>query len=149
MTEEHFYQSQSKTNVMKRLAFVLLAPIALLGFIHAYIPYILVKRFVEKTFKRKVFWCSTKMVFTMILMQLFNLPILFILPKLFDLSFWTALLYYVNIGLLSLAWYEWRRTFVNWKSIKQHKKGILSQELWQKREELICRIQDEIHLNIS
>ena len=36
-----------------------------------------------------------------------------------------------------------------WKSIKQHKKGDASGELWQKREELICRIQDEIQLNIS
>jgi len=149
MTEEHFYQSQCKTNVIKRLAFVLLSPIALLGFIHAYIPYMLVKRFVEKTFKRKVFWCSTKMVFTMILMQLFNLPVLFLLPKLFDLSIWTALLYFVHIGLLSLVWYEWRRAYMNWKSIQQHQKGDLSVELWQKREELICRIQDEIQLNIS
>ena len=149
MTEEHFYPSQRKINVMGRLAFVLLAPIALLGFVHAYIPYILVKRFVEKTFKRKVFWCSTKMVVTMLLMQLFNLPILFLIPKFFDLPFWVALLYFGNIGLLSLLWYEWRRAFVNWKSIKQHKKGDASGELWQKREELICRIQDEIQLNIS
>jgi len=149
MTEEHFYQSQSKINVMGRLAFVLLAPIALLGFAHAYLPYILTKRFVEKSFKRKVFWCSTKMVLTMLLMQLFNLPILFLLPKFFNLPFWVALLYFVNIGFLSLLWYEWRRAFVNWKCIKQHKKGDASGELWQKREELICRIQDEIQLNIS
>jgi 1-acyl-sn-glycerol-3-phosphate acyltransferase len=149
MTEEHFYQSQRKTNVMGRLAFVLLAPFALLGFIHAYLPYILVKRFVEKTFKRKVFWCSTKMVLTMILMQLYNLPILFLLPKFFYLPFWIALLYFVNIGFLSLLWYEWRRAFVNWKKIKQQKNGDVSGELWQKREELICRIQDEIQLKIS
>jgi len=149
MTEEHFYQSQCKTNVMSRLAFVILAPIALLGFIHAYLPYTLVKRFVEKTFKRKVFWCSTKMVGTMLLMQLFNLPILFLLPEFFNLPFWAALLYFGNIGLLSLLWYEWRRAFVNWKKIKQQKNGDISGELWQKREELICRIQDEIQLNIS
>jgi hypothetical protein len=149
MMEEHFYPSQRKVNIMGRLAFVLLAPIALLGFVHAYVPYILVKRFVEKTFKRKVFWCSTKMVVTMLLMQLFNLPILFLIPKFFDLPFWVALLYFGNIGLLSLLWYEWRRAFVNWKSIKQHKKGDASGEFWQKREELICRIQDEIQLNIS
>lgn len=149
MSEEYFYQAHRKTNVLNRLAFVLLAPLALLGSIHAYIPYLLVKRFVEKTFKRKVFWCSTKMVLTMVLMQLFNVPVLFLLPKLFDFSFLTALVYFVNIGLLSLVWYEWRRAFVNWKSIKQHKKGEVSAELWQKREELICRIQDEIQLNIS
>jgi len=149
MTEEHFYQSQCKTNVMGRLAFVLLAPIALLGFIHAYLPYILVKRFVEKTFKRKVFWCSIKMVLTMMFMQLFNLPILFLLPKFFDFPFWVDILYFLNIGILSLVWYEWHRAFVNWRSIKQHKKGDASGELWQKREELICRIQDEIQLNIS
>lgn len=144
MSEEYFYQAHRKTSVLNRLAFVLLAPLALLGSIHAYIPYLLVKRFVEKTFKRKVFWCSTKMVLTMVLMQLFNVPVLFLLPKLFDFSFLTALVYFVNIGLLSLVWYEWRRAFVNWKSIKQHRKGEVSAELWQKREELIYRIQNEI-----
>lgn len=149
MTEEHFYQSKRKINVLNRLVFVLLAPLALLGFIHAYIPYMLVKRFVEKTFKRKVFWCSTKMVLTMILMQLFNLPVLFLLPKIFGLSFWAALLYFVNIGLISLVWYEWRRALTNWKSIQQHKNSDLSAELWQKREELISQIEDEIQLNIS
>lgn len=148
MSEEHFYPSQRKIDVMGRLAFVLLAPIAFVGFVHAYIPYILVKRFVEKTFKRKVFWCSTKMVLTMVLMQLFNLPILFLIPKFFDLPFWVALLYFVHIGLISLVWYEWRRALINWKSVMQHKKSDSSAELWQKREELICRIQDEIHLNI-
>jgi len=89
------------------------------------------------------------MVGTMILMQLYNLPILFLLPKFFYLPFWIALLYFVNIGFLSLLWYEWRRVFVNWKKIKQQKNGDISGELWQKREELICRIQDEIQLNIS
>ena len=149
LTEEYFFQSKQKTNFFKVLLFVISSPFALIGFLHAYVPYIVVKRFVEKTFKRKVFWCSTKMVITMVLMQLFNLPILFLLPKLFDISFLAALLYFVNIGFLSLVWYEWHRAFVNWNYKNQHKKGDASGELWQKREELISRIQDEIQLNIS
>ena len=149
MTEEHFYQAHRKTKVLNRLAFALLAPIALLGFAHAYITYIFVKRFVENTFKRKVFWCSTKMVMTMLLMQLFNLPVLFLLPKFIGLPFWSALLYFMSIGILSLVWYEWRRALINWKSVRQYKKEDTSGELWQIREELICRIQDEIQLNIS
>jgi len=149
MTEEHFYQAHRKTKVLNRLAFALLAPIALLGFAHAYITYIFVKRFVENTFKRKVFWCSTKMVMTMLLMQLFNLPVLFLLPKFIGFPFWSALLYFMSIGILSLVWYEWRRALINWKSVRQYKKEDTSGELWQIREELICRIQDEIQLNIS
>ncbi len=149
LSEEFFFQSKQKTNVLKVLLFVFSTPFAFIGFLHAYVPYIVVKRFVEKTFKRKVFWCSTKMVITMVLMQLFNLPVLFLLPKLFDIPFWTALLYFVQIGLLGLLWYEWHRYILTWKSVKQHKKRDSSGELWQKREELYCRIQDEIHLNIS
>jgi len=149
LAEVYFFQSKQKTNFFQVLLSILISPLALIGFLHAYVPYILVKRFVEKTFKRKVFWCSTKMVLTMVLMQLFNLPLLFILPKLVGLSFWTALLYFVTIGLLSLVWYEWHKAIVNWNKIKQHKKGDTSGELWQKREELICRIEDEIQLNIS
>lgn len=149
LREDYFFQSKQKTNFLKVLLFIFSTPIAFIGFLHAYVPYIVVKRFVEKTFKRKVFWCSTKMVITMVLMQLFNLPLLFLLPKLFDISFLVALLYFVNIGFLSLVWYEWHRAFINWNYKNQHKKGDASGELWQKREELISRIQDEIQLNIS
>lgn len=147
LTESHFFQSKQKTSFFQFLLFVLTSPLALVGFIHAYIPYVLVKRFVEKTFKRKVFWCSTKMVLTMFAMLFFNLPLLFIVPKLFELNFVLVLAYFLCIGLFSLVWYEWRRGIANWKSIQKAKKCASSTKLWLKREELLHRIELEIEPN--
>ena len=147
LTEGHFFQSKQKSSFFQVLLFLGLSPIALLGFFHAYVPYILVKRFVEKTFKRKVFWCSTKMVLTMFAMLLMNLPLLFIAPNLFDLSFLVVFSYYLSIGLLSLVWYEWRRALINWKSVRNAKKCNASDILWNKREALVNQIQQVVELN--
>jgi hypothetical protein len=147
MSENHFFQSKQKANFSRILLFVCMSPLALIGFLHAYVPYILVKRFVEKTFKRKVFWCSTKMVLTMFAMQLFNLPILFLAPKLLDFNFMLVLCYFISIGLLSLVWYEWRSGLSNWKNLQKAKKRDSSGLLWSKREAILSRIESEIKLN--
>ena len=44
------------------LKLIFLSPFAIIGMIHFYLPYIFVKRFVEKSFKRRVFWGSVKML---------------------------------------------------------------------------------------
>jgi 1-acyl-sn-glycerol-3-phosphate acyltransferase len=147
LTEDYFFQSKQKTNFLKVLLFVFSTPFAFIGFLHAYVPYIVVKMFVEKTFKRKVFWCSTKMVLTMFAMLLMNLPLLFIAPNLFDLSFLVVFSYYLSIGLLSLVWYEWRRALINWKSVRNAKKCNASDILWNKREALVNQIQQVVELN--
>jgi hypothetical protein len=149
LTENHFFQSKQKTNFFRVLLFVVLSPLALIGFIHSYLPYRLVKRFVEKTFKRKVFWCSTKMVLVMFLMLFFNLPVLFLVPRFFDLNFMIVLGYFISIGLFGLVWYEWRSGLRNWINVHQAKKCDRSGVIWLKREELFNRIQMEIDLNIN
>jgi len=82
-----------------------LLPIGILGFIHCAIPYAIVKQFVEKKLKRAVFWGSTKMLLSMILIGLLNLPIIFLFDNLFNLSNWWGLLYYLLIGLFGLGFY--------------------------------------------
>jgi hypothetical protein len=81
-----------------------LLPFAVLGFIHCLIPYILVKRFTEKSFKRPVFWGSVKMLVGMIVMGLVNIPMIFIVQS-FIGSYLIGFVYYALIGLFGLASY--------------------------------------------
>lgn len=149
LSEEVLYRRMHPKQLLRLVQLVALLPIALLGFIHAYTPYILIKRFVEKSFKRKVFWCSVKMVMTMVCMQLFNLPILFILPSILPVGFWSVFVYYLSIGVIGLIWYNWRKQFFVFMADLKHKSGATEKLLWEERAELIKRIQQTIPVNIS
>ncbi len=95
-------RTKSSQNIIK---IFFLLPFSILGFIHCSIPYLFVKKFVEKKFKRSVFWGSTKMLLSMILIGLLNLPVIFLFENLFNLSNWWGLLYYLLIGLFGLGFY--------------------------------------------
>ncbi|MFM1946104.1 MAG: hypothetical protein RL207_387 [Bacteroidota bacterium] len=149
LTEKELYDNHERHALMLFLKVVLLSPFAFLGMIHAFIPYYFVKRFVEKTFKRQVFWNSTKMVITMLAMQLLNLPLLFILPELLGVEFWIAFVYYLSIGLLGLAWYQSRKMIQHLIAAKDSSKSRIVTEMWSERQALLQRIQELIPVNIS
>jgi hypothetical protein len=93
---------KSSQNIIKIL---FLLPFSILGLIHCSIPYVFVKKFVEKKFKRSVFWGSTKMLLSMIFIGFLNLPVIFLFENLFNLSNWWGLLYYLLIGLFGLGFH--------------------------------------------
>ena len=58
-----YLQENNKWNLFQNFCrFTILLPFAILGILHAGIPYILVKKLVEKRFKRDVFWASVKLI---------------------------------------------------------------------------------------
>jgi hypothetical protein len=85
--------------------FLILIPLTILGILHCALPYLIVKRFVEKKFKRSVFWGSTKMLLSMILLGILNIPFVFIISYLFECSNWIGFFYYLFIGLFGLSFY--------------------------------------------
>lgn len=87
------------------LKIIFLLPSSILGLIHCALPYLFVKFFVEKKFKRPVFWGSTKMLLSMIIIGLLNLPVIFLFDDFFNLSLWWGFAYYLLIGLFGLAFY--------------------------------------------
>jgi glucan phosphoethanolaminetransferase (alkaline phosphatase superfamily) len=97
------------------LKVLLLLPFALVGFIHCLIPYLLVKRFTEKSFKRPVFWGSVKMLVGMIVMGLVNIPVIFIVQSFFG-SYLIGFVYYVFIGLFGLSSYHFIQEITQLKS---------------------------------
>jgi hypothetical protein len=112
LRDEYVYQigigRLNRTSELLKL--ILLFPFMLVGLLHLGIFYFGIKRFVEKSFKRRVFWGSTKMVIGMIAMGLFNLPMIWIF-KAFIIDSWSlGILYYFAIGLFGLAAYEWFRS---------------------------------------
>ncbi|MFM7596359.1 MAG: 1-acyl-sn-glycerol-3-phosphate acyltransferase, partial [Flavobacteriales bacterium] len=98
----------SRTNAWKPmrsiLKMVILFPAALLGALHAGWIYWLVKRWVETTFKRPVFWGSTKKVMSVFAVGILNLPCLFLmpifLPWTFQVNLGISIMYFLAIGLL-------------------------------------------------
>jgi len=130
-----YQENKSKKNYKDVISLIALFPFMILGTIHCFIPYILVKRFVQRSFKRKVFWSSVKMLLGMIVMGLVNIPILFLFP-----SFWLGLLYYLLIGLLGLAAYKWYNT-LKFMLKKSKIDSLKFNELSNSRKKILTEIQ--------
>jgi hypothetical protein len=109
---------QKKNLFIKFFGLFLTLPIFIVGFINNVIPYILVKTFVEKIFKRKVFWSGVKMLLGGLIWFLVYLPLFWYMPDIIQLDisesayFWLTLVYFVAVIPLTFVWaYEWRRVF--------------------------------------
>lgn len=145
--DENYLYEKSATGTISRTSelvkLILLFPFMLLGMIHCAPVYLLVKKFVEKSFKRKVFWGSVKLLLGMIGLGLINIPVIFLFKTFIYPSYWIGFVYYLAIGLFGLAAYMW---FVNFKRFKE--KGIVSKadlsKFIAKRNELIEKIKNEI-----
>jgi hypothetical protein len=105
---------------------ILLAPLAALGILHCGIIYFLVKRFVEKTFKRRVFWGSVKLLIAKISLGLINIPVIFLFHAFVYPSYWLGFLYYALIGIFGLSAYVWWTSFVRFQEKRKTAKVDLS-----------------------
>lgn len=135
------HPSGSRINELLKL--ILLFPFMILGLIHCFVPYILTKRFVEKSFKRKVFWSSVKLIMGKILIGLVNIPVIFVFYHFVCPSWGLAFLYYALIGFFGLGAYMW---FIHLKTFKT--KGVIKKKdlskFIAKRDDLEARINATI-----
>lgn len=138
-----FQKNHSKGKISRfpeLLKLIFLFPLALLGFIHCAPVYFPIKRFVERSFKRKVFWGSTKLVMAMFGMGLFNIPVIFLFHAFVYDSWLIAFAYYWSIGLFGLCTYEW---FLALRLFQE--KGLVNQantsSIEQRRNDLAKEIQ--------
>jgi len=107
ISDNDVYEIENKKvkTLIKIAKLLLLFPWGILGFIHCGLPYFVVKNFVEKKFKRAVFWGSTKMLLSMILIGLLNIPVIFLFDDFFNVSNYWGFIYYLLIGLFGLGFY--------------------------------------------
>jgi hypothetical protein len=121
------------------LLLILLFPIMLIGAAHCLIPYKLSKGFAEKSFKRKVFWSSVKLIMGKISIGLINIPVIFLFYSFVYESWILAIAYYFLIGIYGGIAYVW---FINLKTYKTKgaiQKADLSKFI-KKRDDLESRI---------
>ena len=143
LEDKYIYWKQENrqgSRLIETLSMLLLFPFALLGFFHCGPWYILIKRFVEKSFRRPVFWGSVKLVAGKIVIGLVNLPVIWLFYYFIYPSWWLSIGYYFSIGLLGLAAYTWHLNFVSFK-----KKGVINKtnikHLIENRKALVERIE--------
>ena len=115
ISENERYLNASKSwGIPKRLLKILVSlPFALLGLIHAGLWYLLVKRFVEKVFKRPVFWGSSKLIILLALVGIVNIPFIFLIAHYFAClgsvyAYLIAFTYYFFIWFYAFMAYAWK-----------------------------------------
>lgn len=115
-----FSENGKLSNFNKYLYNIILAPIALLGLVHGWISYFIIKPKVEKSFRRSVFWSSVKIVGSHFVTGLYNALLLipfyyFVFP-----SVLLGMLYLVLItGPSFIVFRQW---VSNWKEINRRNK---------------------------
>lgn len=97
--------------VLDYLQLILTIPFVLLSWVHTYLPVKLIKNFVEKTFRRSVFWPSVKMLVGFLAVGFYNCILFILLESFTSLPFWG--LFIAGIFILPLLFtieHEWKKT---------------------------------------
>lgn len=149
LKERFVYDYQTtKSNRTKELMYLLtMWPFAIIGLIHCLIPYLLVKRFAEKTFRRKVFWGSVKMLLGKLAMGLINIPFIFLFYHFVYPSYWLGFAYYiVIIPICGLIAYIYKLKLTDYKTKGIVRKMDLSKFI-EKRKSIVEKIGKLIPVN--
>lgn len=111
--------SNQRHKIKDYLFLALLSPIMILGMVHCYLPYKFIKNFVEKSFKRKVFWGSVKMLLGFVAIALFNVPITMLFTNAFGWSTVVGMFYFVTVlPLAGVITYKWFKVYKMNKQMK-------------------------------
>ena len=130
ISDQEFFESQNvRVPLYMYLLHILLLPFVLLGFIHCGILYLLIKRFVEKKFRRAVFWGSTKVIMMIFIAGILNLGVFFILPC--CIGWPLSIVYFLLIPLFGDIFHSsltfWKKS-MRMRSIRNRDLGELSTE---------------------
>jgi 1-acyl-sn-glycerol-3-phosphate acyltransferase len=136
-------QKKKLNRLNEAIKLIFLAPFAILGLLHCGIPYFGVKKFVESSFKRKVFWGSVKLILGMIFMGVLNIPFIFLFEAFIYPSYILGMVYYGLVGLFGLAAYMWWINFKRFKEKGAVKHTDLSQMI-ETRKKLLQKIHTTI-----
>ena len=88
------FSEKGKISTFKDWLFLIFGfPFFIIGCVHNLLPYILIKRFVEKSFKRRVFWSGVKFLMGFLIFFLVNLPYMWVVYYVVYPSMWLGLAY--------------------------------------------------------
>ncbi len=138
------YQAQNDEAISRTKELLLLLtvwPLALLGWCHGLIPYLISKKVTEKIMRRKVFWGSVKMMLGKLIGSIYNIPIVMLLTH-YLFPHWSLGIVY----FLFVAPTLWRIAYAyqNW-FLEYRLKGMMQQadlsKFVEKRKQLVEKIQ--------
>lgn len=141
-------RKNSSSRVQELIYLICMWPVAIIGLFHCFIPYIFVKRFVEKSFKRAVFWSSVKMILACFAIGLLNIPIVWVMNHFlfqYYLPEYSALVYYFLIPIFGLAAYVYNQKRKDYLELGRMRK-IDKRELFALRHSLKVAIREFIPL---
>lgn len=142
---------EKESNLLPWISLILLFPLLLLGTIHCYLPYKLIKNFTEKSFKRAVFWSSVKMMLGVVAIGLFNIPLALLLnhfvfiPLFYDLktiNLFIPWIYYFIIPIFGVIAYHWFQTVQDLTAMSKLRKSSNLASLLAERRALIEKTKD-------
>jgi glycerol-3-phosphate O-acyltransferase/dihydroxyacetone phosphate acyltransferase len=127
LTEAAVYNYAIDATWSRRNAFQVIAwfPMFFLGLFHIALPYLLVKRFVEKTFKRPVFWTGAKMGMLLVLLPIWNLILLGIASCFIDLNWLIWISYFVFLNMVAHGFHR----FISAFAAQKKSSGLDAQKL--------------------
>ena len=144
LEEQFIYWKENDGSRLKEILFLtFMLPIAIIGVVHCAIPYLIAKTFVEKSFRRKVFWGSVKLIMGMLLIAIFNIPTIFLFYHYVYPSWWLAIAYFFTIGLTGLVAYLWKLNLKNYR-IKATIKKMNISKIINKRNEILAFVRRSI-----
>jgi 1-acyl-sn-glycerol-3-phosphate acyltransferase len=142
---------EKESNLLPLISLIFLFPLMLLGAIHCYLPYKLIKNFTEKSFKRAVFWSSVKMMLGAVAIGLFNIPLVLLLnhfvfiPLFYDLktiNLFIPWIYYFTIPIFGVIAYRWFQTAQDLSAMAKLRKSSNLASLLAERRALIEKTGD-------
>lgn len=136
-------QPELASTFLNWMFLILCWPMAIIGFIHGFIPYIISKKVTEKIMHRKVFWGSVKMMMAKLIGSIYNIPIVIFVTKMY-LPHWTlGVLYFFIAPVFWRIFYEYIQQIKEIK-LKGKMKGVDLSKFEEKREALEKRIHELI-----
>jgi hypothetical protein len=131
---------QSISRTKELILLLTMWPLALVGWFHGLIPYILAKKITEKIMRRKVFWGSVKMMLGKLLGSIYNIPIVMALTH-YLLPHWSlGVVYFLFIAptLWRIA-YAYQNWYLEFRLKGKMKQADLSKFV-EKRKQLVEKI---------
>lgn len=140
-------QQKSPKMLLNWLFFVFTFPLFLWGMIQNYPAYKFTKSFVEKSFKRKVFWGSVKMMMGMLVNAVYNIIFVMFLNYFVYQNpwFWTAY-FFLTPGITGGFAYFYHNRWKNFKMKLDLSKKSALEDLKLKRNELLRQIKSTIEV---
>jgi hypothetical protein len=115
-------------------------PLAILGWCHGLIPYLLSKKLTEKIMRRKVFWGSVKMMLGKLIGSIYNIPIIILLTH-YVLPHWSlGIVYFLFVAptlwRIAYAYQNWYMEF----RLKRMMQDVDLNKFVEKRKQLLENI---------